>query len=138
MIITLFQTTGALLGGNTSFIIPRLAENPDHAARRVLMSCYLYYRRATHVLPDGDYDALVEYTARNWNRLHPTRQWQLGSPDEIRASGHAAKITSLVEHAACSWHERVFGHIPGEYAIGDNEWRFDPSTDHARWVAAER
>lgn len=97
----------------------------DLAARRVLMSALLYYECSTNVLSDAEYDELSRLVADRWSDLTPFRQWQLGSPEEIRASGHHVKITVLVEHGARSWHLRVHNTkptlLPAEWKIAE-EW----------------
>lgn len=80
-----------------------MTPSPDLAARRVLMSCYLYYARDVSVLSDRDYDALTLMVGERWDEVEPIRQWQLGSPAEIAATGYHVKITSLTIAGAEAW-----------------------------------
>jgi len=108
--------------------------SPDHAARRVLMSAFLYYRCAAPVLSDGEYDRLTEVAASGWADLAPIRRWQLESPETIRASGHGCRITTLTADAALAWHLRE-----KRAAVGEWVWptrAFDP-TWRVYWFRAE-
>lgn len=52
----------------------------DLKARRLLMSAYLYYQRASPVLTDDEYDLMAREVAAKWKSLPPQVQWQLGGP----------------------------------------------------------
>ena len=45
--------------------------SPNHAARLLIMSAYLYYRCDTNVIDDGEYDKLSLAVANNWDKLDP-------------------------------------------------------------------
>lgn len=107
--------------------------SPDLAARCVLMSSYLYYRRDSPILSDAEYDALVDVVANGWEHLEPIRKWQLESPEAIRTTGHHVRVTRLTEAAACSWHIERTGHIPPGFAIGESEWKFSKK-HHVHWA----
>lgn len=77
--------------------------SPDLAARRVLMSAYLYYVLDNPVLPDNEYDALANWVAERWHRVAPIRQWQCGSKEQIAATGHHVKVTWATVDAAHRW-----------------------------------
>lgn len=98
------------------------------------MAAYLYYRRASPVLSDGDYDRLAAGIVKRWDKLDPHLQWQLGSKIEIMTSGHHIKITKASEAAACLWHLEVKGHIPFGGMIADWAWDDDHQVN---WVSAE-
>lgn len=98
------------------------------------MSCFLYYRCASPVLTDGEYDALVEEAASGWKHLEPIRKWQLGSPDAIRATGYHVKITGLAMSAALDWHLREKGFPPGMSSRG--AWKYSKKFD-VHWFGAE-
>lgn len=79
----------------------------DLAARRVIMSCMLYYGLETPILSDGEFDTLCRRVANEWDDLDEQRRLCLGSPDQIRATGMYVKITALAESGAISWLEKV-------------------------------
>lgn len=86
--------------------------SPEKSARWLVMSAYLYYQRNINVLSDGDYDAISEYVADNFDDLSEQMQWQLESPEAIRATGNGIKITKRGESAAIAWYEETVGKIP--------------------------
>ena len=98
------------------------------------MSAYLYYRRASPVLPDSYYDMLVRDLVRGWDRLDAMRKWQFGSADELAATGHHIKITMSAEGGAVSWHVKEKGIPPGGYWVETDEWRLNP---RGSWTPAE-
>ena len=81
----------------------------NQAARLLIMSAYLYYCCDSPVIDDGDYDKLSEYVAKNWNKLSEQMQWQLGSAEDIRATGSGILITQMGQDAAHHWHEKKTG-----------------------------
>ena len=89
------------------------------------MSAYLYYRQASPVVHDAYYDRLSKEVAKGWQKLDAFRQWQLGSADEILATGHHVKVTALVESAALAWHKLVKGAYPEGQRISQQEWKPD-------------
>jgi hypothetical protein len=78
--------------------------SPDLAARRVIIAAYLYYNHAAPVVSDEAFDKTCKYVANNWDRLEPIRQWQLGSPEDLLATGHHILITPAGEFAALAMH----------------------------------
>ena len=106
----------------------------DLKTRWLLMSAYLYYRRASPVIADAYYDRLSKEVARSWPKLDSFRQWQLGSADEFLATGHHVKVTMLVEAAAIDWHLKAKGVEPHGYGVADAEWKPDI---RCRWTYAE-
>ena len=106
----------------------------DLKSRWVLMSAYLYYRQASPVVHDAYYDRLSREVAKGWQLLDPLRQWQLGSPDELLATGHHVKVTVYVEAAALAWHKSVKGAYPEGQRIQAAEWKPDI---RCRWTYAE-
>ena len=89
-----------------------LASKVDHAARLILMSCYLYYYCDSPVLNDGDFDSLCLYVAEHWAELTDLRKYQLGSPEQIKTSGFHVKLSSMACEGSVSWHEAIKGFIP--------------------------
>ena len=85
---------------------------PDLAARRIIIAAYLYYERASPIVSDAAYDQLSRFVADNFEWLEPIRQFQLGSPREIRASGSHIKITQWGESAACARYMQKFDSDP--------------------------
>ena len=78
----------------------------NYAARKLIMSAYLYYRCDTNVIDDGEYDKLSLYVAENWDKLDPQLQWQLVDPDAIRATGSGILITQMGVNAAIAWYRK--------------------------------
>jgi NAD-dependent DNA ligase len=74
--------------------------HPDLAARKVIVNAYMYYVFDRPILSDAEYDRLSEVAAAGWDQLHPDRQWALGSPEDIRASGFHIKFSSFAVAAA--------------------------------------
>lgn len=87
----------------------RPLKSPDHAARVVLVSCYLYYVLDSPTLGDSEYDTLVEVVVEGWAEVDPLRRWQLGSPSEIRATGHHVRYTMATVSAAHMVYEGLTG-----------------------------
>jgi NAD-dependent DNA ligase len=88
-------------------------DSDDLKARKLLMSSYLYYQHDTSVLSDGEYDALskevADLVAAGGGEIHKDRLAQLGSADEIRASGVHMIYTDMAANAAASWLEHETG-----------------------------
>ena len=83
--------------------------NPDQCARWVLMTAHLYYDRGESLISDEEFDALCRRVASAWGELHPTRQEQLGSPEDILATAHHVKLTVYSISAAESLWARAAG-----------------------------
>lgn len=105
------------------------------AARLLLMSAYLYYRRQSPVIPDSAYDALSLVVAGGWEELDEHLRWQLGDPDSVRATGAHFRITAATENGALAWHFSENGTGPAGYSISSDEWREGPGG--VRWVPAD-
>lgn len=73
---------------------------PDLAARKALVAAYLYYVHDAPTISDARFDQLCNIAADGWDQLHPTRQWQLESPEATRATGMHFKFTTLCVGAA--------------------------------------
>jgi hypothetical protein len=73
---------------------------PDLAARKIIVAAYMYYVLDDSPMDDGEYDKLSQYVADHWDQLDLVRQWQLGSPGDIRASGMSIKFTVIAVCAA--------------------------------------
>jgi len=76
------------------------------------MSAFLYYDCAAPVLSDAEYDSLSLDVIMGWDRISPTLQFCLGSPDEIAATGYGVKITRRLHYAALAWAETELGYRP--------------------------
>jgi hypothetical protein len=113
-------------------LLPETA-SVDLKARLIIASAYLYYRRFSPIWPDGYYDRISREVALDWTALSSFRRWQLGNPDELRATGHHIKITCAAEFGAIAWHRDSTGNLPTGYPIRDNEW----AEGACRWVTAE-
>lgn len=98
----------------------------DLAARQVVMSAHLYYDRGSTVLSDADYDALTERVASGWRDLRPFLRWQLGSPEEILATGAGVKLTLAAIHGADAWHRKVLKRAPELPYSLSRKWRLSP------------
>ena len=106
----------------------------DLAARRIVMASYLYYRRDKSIITDADFDAYCKLVADNWDKLKPLRQWQLGSAEDIRASGYMVRVTVAAEDGAYAWYRQVYGHeIPVDTVGPISKWTMD-ETQQCRWA----
>lgn len=94
----------------------------DLAARRILMSAFLYYRYNDPVLDDGRYDKLSQIVADNFTLLRPALQWQMESAEAIRASGYHCKITWATIGGAAHWYGAEKGR-PIIIQPGQWEWK---------------
>ncbi|MEE9356596.1 MAG: hypothetical protein V3U75_13480 [Methylococcaceae bacterium] len=80
---------------------------PDLAARQLLMSAYLYYRRDAPVLSDADNDWLSMYVVGNWDKI-PERYKPLLLSNEkdytvlLTTTSHC-RYTRQVEGGALAW-----------------------------------
>lgn len=99
------------------------AANPDHAARLILMSCYLYYKCSSPVLSDGEFDNVCQYVAEHWSELTPLRQHQLKSPEDIKGSGHHVLMSVFALEGAITWHLKEKKHLPEDRS--DLDWEFN-------------
>ena len=79
---------------------PYVWKDPDCAARWVIMLSHLYYDRDVSLVDDAEFDRLCAFAADRWDEVSSIRQWQLESPEAIRASGFHIKITQLGVAAA--------------------------------------
>ena len=83
--------------------------NVNQAARMLICSAYLYYCCDSPVIDDSEYDKLSKYVAKNWDKLDKQLQWQLGSAEDILATGSGIKITQMGQGAAHHWHKKKIG-----------------------------
>lgn len=67
--------------------------SPDRQARLIVIHSFLYYGLSHNIIADHEFDAMCQQAADEWDELSPLRQWQLGSPSAIRATGFHCKIT---------------------------------------------
>lgn len=83
----------------------------DLKARQIIMASWLYYEKNISIISDAEFDALCQEVADDleWfemmgeSEIDPVRRIQLGSADQLRASGFHIKVTQLSIYAACSW-----------------------------------
>lgn len=103
------------------------------------MSSYLYYRRFSPVIADMYYDRIALEVVKEWNNLDSLRKWQLGSIEELKATGHHFKITASTENAAIAWHLKCKGTEPQGHRVRDEEWKERVISTGAtlRYVSAE-
>lgn len=103
----------------------------DGLARRALMASLLYYRHATSIMPDSEFDDLCSRLAFRWRAIDPFLQWQMGSPHDLGAGGSHFKITKACEGGALSWaRKRLLVSLP---EVHPDEWNWD-TTRRVRWV----
>lgn len=107
---------------------------PSLGARKLIMAAYLYYRRASPIIDDNQYDRLAEGVAARFDRLDPIIQWQLGSPLDIVTTGSHIKITRASEAGAIAWHRDVLNFAPHGHPINDWVWDDDHNLS---WAASE-
>lgn len=103
-------------------VMPRTS---GHAARLVLMSCYLYYWCDAPVLDDARYDRIVKFLVGRWDKLKPLRKYQLGGVDEIAATGHHVLVSRAIEGGARAWHERLCGSFPSRRPLPESSWQWN-------------
>lgn len=84
----------------------------DLAARRVIAAAYAYYVLDRPIMDDARYDRLAGFVADNWAELALERQWALGSPEELRASGHHIRFSSAAVYAAEARFRELFREEP--------------------------
>lgn len=88
---------------------------PDHVARNVIVASYCYYVLDHPIMDDGEYDALCQYVAANWEQLEPDRKWALGDPESIKASGFHIKYSSYAVAAAGEKYKEKYLDYPSFY-----------------------
>jgi len=103
----------------------------DLCARQIVVASLLYYRHDHSFMSDHDFDHMCRRVAGAWSGLSPLRQFMLGDPDSIRASGYHVKVTRFAEDAAYSWmrSNRVSPSQVGRIT----DWTFD-STHQLHWA----
>jgi len=91
--------------------------SPDLKARRVLMASWLYYEQGVSVISDAEFDALCRDVAEEleWHEamgecdIDPLRVFQLGTAEELRATGCHVWLTHSTVGGAISWWREVSG-----------------------------
>ena len=104
----------------------------DLAARKVIVAAYLYYVLDGPTMSDAKFDELSRFVADHWEELSELRQWQLGSPDELRASGGHIRFTVASVHAARQAYIEYYRRYPSvgppadwkEHTIGGFPYRY--------------
>jgi hypothetical protein len=106
----------------------------DLWARQIVVASLLYYRHDHSFMSDHEFDHICQRVAGAWSGLTPARQFMLGSPGEIRASGYHVKVTTMAEGAAYSW-MRTNRVSPSQ--VGPiTKWNFNDLVGHWAGVAA--
>ena len=96
---------------------------PDLKARRVLMASWLYYEQGVSVISDAEFDRLCQEVAEEleWHEatcppegpcecdIDPIRVFQLGTAEELRATGCHVWLTYSTVGGAISWWREVSG-----------------------------
>ena len=90
---------------------------PDLKARRVLMASWLYYEQSVSVITDAEFDRLCQEVADEleWGEamgecdIDPLRVFQLGTAEELRATGCHVWLTYATCGGAISWYREVGG-----------------------------
>ncbi len=106
----------------------------DLMARHVIMASLLYYSLDISMFTDAEYDDKCKKVADHFNEIDPVRQWQLGSPEDIRTSGFGVKITVLAASATAYWMQTK-GYKQRPLFYRSREWRTDKKND-LRWLGA--
>jgi len=107
-------------------------------ARRVIMASYIYYRHSETIVSDRKFDRWCQIVADEWDDLDRFLRWQLGTPQDIRATGMHVRVTLLAEHAAFAWFKERMGYrLKSSNAVAEDEWRWSEKRQ-VRWVPAGR
>ncbi|MBT1154431.1 hypothetical protein J1C56_02380 [Aminobacter anthyllidis] len=88
------------------------------------MASMLYYGLAETTVSDGEFDEWCKRLAAEWDDLEPIRQWQLGSPAEIAASGFQIKVTTAAAEAAIRHLRSVRPGLPPVVMTRGDGWRW--------------
>lgn len=84
----------------------------DLKARQVIMASWLYYEKDISLISDAEFDALCKEVATELEwfdamgecEIDPVRRLQLGTAEDLKASGFHIKVTQLSVAGACSWY----------------------------------
>lgn len=98
-------------------------ESLDLIARKVLMTSFLYYSLDELLVSDEQYDKWCKRLSKRWYKLDRIRQWQLGSPEEIRTTGYHVKVTHSTIGGALAWmmKKKMYKNRPVLY---NKEWNY--------------
>jgi len=77
-----------------------------------MVQAYLYYVLDAPTMSDAEYYKLSVYAADHWDELTDERKFCLGSPEELRASGHHIKFTMFCIDAALEVYKAAHGKYP--------------------------
>lgn len=110
---------------------PKVEPQLDLWARQIVVASLLYYRHDHSFMTDTDFDAMCREVAGSWQHLSPVRQFMLGSPGEIRASGYHVKVTHAAENGAFAWMRQMRCKPSQVGRITD--WTFD-DTHQLHWA----
>jgi hypothetical protein len=72
-----------------------------------LMSSYLYYEEACHVLGDCQYDALCKELLDNWDAVTHHHKHLITREDLAAGTGYAIKYPLIVVGAARHWYRSM-------------------------------
>ena len=109
---------------------------PDLKARKIVVASILYYSFNESMMADEKFDKLCVEVVEEWDQLPPLRQWQLGSAEEIKASGFHIKATTLAVDSSISWlaSHRANPRI-GKRVFSHYTWQWDKQ-HHVHWLPA--
>lgn len=102
----------------------------DLTARQVIVASILYYAADETFAPDCDFDNACLRLADQWPQLSPIIKWQLGSAEEIAASGFHIKVTAASVGGAISVLEARFGKTIDRPSLLDGDRDF---THRVNW-----
>jgi hypothetical protein len=103
----------------------------DLCARQIVVASLLYYRHDHSFMTDETFDLMCRRVAGAWNGLDPVRQFMLGSPGAIRASGYHVKVTHAAENGAYAWMRQ--NRVQPSQVGRINNWTFD-DTHQLHWA----
>lgn len=97
-----------------------MIDPPDWAARRLLISAYLYYVLDSPRMSDAEYDRLSLVVSRGWDELAPDRKWALRDPEAIRSTGAHIRFSSFVVAVALNYYKYQTGIV---LEVHPDDWR---------------
>lgn len=95
----------------------------ERKAQTIIVSSVLYYAFDLSPIEDAEFDRLCKEVCEEWSGLSPLRQWQLGSPEDLQASGYHIATTWLTTAWALEWASRL-GHPQDARGIRKKPWKW--------------
>lgn len=87
------------------------------------MASFLYYSLDISIVDDEVFDGWCFRLSKEWDNLDRQRQWQLGDPKSIRASGFHVKLTHATLGGALSWLTSV-GKPLKQHVVYTTPWQY--------------